>query len=87
MVGETVRIAVEQLCAHGCGCIVRILFIPELIPTSGREVIVLHARTGENSCCVDLLFPHLKDVQVDGVTESEDGDVVTALVIWGSWLT
>ena len=62
----------------GCGRIVRILFIPELIPTSGREVIVLHARMGESPCCVDLLFPHLKDVQVDGVSEDQDGVVVSA---------
>ncbi|MEO3829686.1 ISL3 family transposase [Actinomadura sp. B10D3] len=39
---------------------------------------MLHARTGENPCRVDLVFPHLKDVQVDSLTEVEDGVVVTA---------
>jgi zinc-finger of transposase IS204/IS1001/IS1096/IS1165 len=39
---------------------------------------VLHARRGQEPCCVDLLFPHLKEVQVDDVFEVEQGVVVTA---------
>lgn len=39
---------------------------------------MLHAHTGQEPCCVDLLFPHLKDVQVDDISNKDGGVVVTA---------
>lgn len=55
-----------------------IRFIPELIITSGREVIVRHALAGEEACCVDLLFPRLHQVHVQAIERDRDGVLITA---------
>ncbi|MFI7644420.1 ISL3 family transposase [Nonomuraea sp. NPDC049400] len=55
-----------------------IRFIPELIITSGREVIVQHAQAGEEACCVLLLFPHLSQVHVDAIKHDQGRLLITA---------
>jgi transposase len=55
-----------------------IRFIPELIITSGREVIVQHAPAGEEACCVLLLFPHLRQVHIDAIEHDQGGLLITA---------
>ncbi|AWS42516.1 hypothetical protein DKM19_15290 [Streptosporangium sp. 'caverna'] len=57
-----------------------IRFIPELIITSGREVIVQYASAGEEACCVHLLFPHLSQVHVQAIEHDQGGVLITARV-------